>query len=59
MIFETKKCSCGKEYTPETWETIECIGHIQFVPEPLEPWLEYRNCSCGSTMAAECEMLYG
>lgn len=42
-----KKCSCGKTYTREQWAKLKLVGHGQ--------GLEYRNCTCGSTIAIEIE----
>jgi hypothetical protein len=40
-----KVCGCGKRYTVEQWRALALVGHGQ--------GLEYRNCSCRSTLAVE------
>jgi hypothetical protein len=42
-------CSCGRNYTRDTWEKLVFVG-IQYDGEQT---FELRNCSCGSTRALE------
>lgn len=43
-------CGCGKLFTALQWSELELCGiHVL-------PWgqiLEYRNCTCGSTLSVE------
>ena len=51
-----RSCTCGRDYTAETWRQLP-FGGVQYVPEggPGEPayLLEYRHCVCNSTLAIE------
>jgi len=48
MCGETiKRCSCGREYTRETWARAPFVGELDDGVEVLE----LRNCACRSTMA--------
>lgn len=43
---------CGKLYTITSWIALPNLGSAKY------PWgevLEYRNCSCGTTMAHQME----
>lgn len=40
-----KHCGCGKHYTQEQWARLPLVGHGD--------GLEYRNCTCKSTLAIE------
>lgn len=44
-----KKCSCGKEYTLSEFKGLESVG-VQVDMENQHLWLDYRNCTCGSTI---------
>lgn len=42
-----KRCSCGREYTRESWEALQYVG-VQI--DDVETF-ELKNCLCGSTIA--------
>ncbi len=48
-----KTCGCGRRYSRAEWGALPCVG-VSFSPADAEgpaEHLEYRNCSCGSTIA--------
>lgn len=49
-----KKCPCcPRSYTRETWTVLPFVGEKAL--DDGEPVLQYRNCSCGSTLAIVVE----
>jgi hypothetical protein len=44
-----KTCSCGREYTQETWNALPLVGFS--AAEDPDEMLEQRNCVCTSTCA--------
>lgn len=56
-----KTCACGISYTKDGWHALELIGFQSLVGVPADAMasdsLELRNCSCGSTLHVEVNLL--
>lgn len=46
-----KRCRCGQVYCGHEWAELPYVGEQNYEGEVLE----FRNCSCGSTIAVELE----
>lgn len=44
-------CSCKRTFTMREWDDLVLVGFIDEGHEMSPPFLEQRNCSCGSTRA--------
>lgn len=50
------KCSCGKQYRIRDWQKLRLVGTqiIPAIPATSKAYqLEYRDCSCKSTITVE------
>lgn len=49
----TKLCSCGREHSPEDWRLLPRVWKGVAVSNLGDSTLEWRNCTCGSTLVLE------
>ena len=58
-VFPHECACCGARHTEDVWRVLSFVGIYDHkrdgMPGFTQVDLEYRNCSCGSTMAVQIE----